>query len=390
MVIHRIIAYLLVLTLAVMSVTTTLCQQPGATPSSLPATESPKTQNPQETISVNIEEVRIPIAAYDSYGHLDPTLELNDLLLLENGVPQQLRSLRHVAASVLLLLDTGGEINSIKNIRATKEIAWNLVSALRSQDQISVMQFNTKVELLQNWTADRTKVKHALDTQLLSGKGAALSRAISASVDQFRSQPVGSRHLVLITDGADTAASKPAIEESVRRLLATNAVVHVISYTEISRASTNEAFRIVRNRNKATKRDDLTFSIPAPDEHGPGPSETFQIRQMDKPGGKTFDLDSARRRQIKQYRNAMTESELMLTSVSRETGGNIWLPESFDQMIADAERVARLIDAEYLATYRPGRPLASSPKDEVRRIEVVPRRVGLNIVSRRSYTVGSH
>src|SRR5947207_11066969 len=55
---------------------------------------------------------------------------------------------------------------------------------------------------------------------------------------------------------------------------------------------------------------------------------SFQLRQMHKPGGKTFDLDPARRRQIKQYEADMIEGELMLTSLSREAGGNIWLPES--------------------------------------------------------------
>ena len=50
-------------------------------------------------------------------------------------------------------------------------------------------------------------------------------------------------------------------------------------------------------------------------------------------------------------------------------------------------RAAHLIDAEYVVTYRPSRSLASAEKDEVRRIEIVSRRVGLNIVSRRSYVV---
>ena len=67
------------------------------------------------------------------------------------------------------------------------------------------MQFNGKVELLQDWTTDRSQVTHVLDTKLLSGKRAAFSPAIAAAVDQFRTQPVGCRHLVLITDGVETA-----------------------------------------------------------------------------------------------------------------------------------------------------------------------------------------
>jgi hypothetical protein len=166
--------------------------------------------------------------------------------------------------------------------------------------------------------------------------------------------------------------------------MASNAVVHVISYTVVSRESTNEAARIVRNRDKSTTPDDAVNSLP-PDDHAPTSWGPFLLRRLHKPGGKTVDLDPARRRQIKEYQAAMIEGEVMLTSLSREAGGNIWLPDSLDQMIADGGKVARLIDAEYLVTYRPGRAFTSTGEDEVRRIEIVSRRVGLNIISRRSY-----
>ena len=382
----------LVLALAFSFAIPGLGQRPSPTPpNSKPAdsqpTAKPAREDQQEPIKVNVEEVQIPIAAFDTYGRLDPTVELNDLLILENGVRQEGRSVRRVPASVLLLLDTGGEINSAKNIRATAEIARNLVASLGQQDQISVIQFNGKVELLQDWTTDKGQVTHVLDTKLLSGKGAALSPAIAAAVDQFRTQPVGCRHLVLITDGVETASTKPGRAEAIKRLMASNAVVHVLSYAVVSQPSTKEALRIARNRNKSTTPDDVINSLP-PDDHGPRPGGSFYLRQLHKPGGKTLDLDPARRRQIHEYEEAMIEGEFLLTSLSREAGGNIWLPETLDQMIADGAKVARLIDAEYLVTYRPSRPFASAQKDEVRRIEIVSRRVGLNIVARRSYVVG--
>lgn len=251
------------------------------------------------------------------------------------------------------------------------------------------MQFNGKVELLQDWTTDRSKIAHVLEWKLLSRKGAALSSAIVAAVDQFRSQPKGSRHLVLITDGVENASTKPARAEAIKRLLASNAVVHVISYTVVSQASTNEARRLVRNRDKSSMPEDAINALP-PDDHGAVAGGSFQLKQMHKPGGKSFDLDPARRRRIKQYEEAMVEGEILLTSLSSDAGGRIWLPKSLDEMIEDGAKVARLIDAEYLVTYRPSRPFASVEKGEVRKIEIVSRRVGLIVVSRRSYVMGDH
>ena len=63
----------------------------------------------EDSVKVFTEEVRLPVMAFDSYGHYDPTLELDDVLVLEDGVAQQIRSVRHVPANVLFVLDTGGE-----------------------------------------------------------------------------------------------------------------------------------------------------------------------------------------------------------------------------------------------------------------------------------------
>src|SRR5690349_8951882 len=106
----------------------------------------------QEPVKVFVEEVRIPVSAKDSSGRFDPTVEINDLLVKENGVAQPLKSVYRMPASVLLLVDTGEELNRAKNVRLTKEVAATLISSLRPDDQIAVVQVNNQVELLQSWT----------------------------------------------------------------------------------------------------------------------------------------------------------------------------------------------------------------------------------------------
>ena len=78
--------------LAVNSYTQTVIPAPRSIPAASP-TPTPTIGEPQDTIRVSTEEVRIPIFAYDEYGHFDPTLELDDILVLEDGVAQELKSL---------------------------------------------------------------------------------------------------------------------------------------------------------------------------------------------------------------------------------------------------------------------------------------------------------
>src|SRR5260370_11665663 len=75
----------------------------------------PKSED-QEPVRVFTEEVRLPVSAMDQYGHYDPTLEIDDVLVLEDGEPQKIRSVRHIPANVLFILDTGGDGNGLAGL----------------------------------------------------------------------------------------------------------------------------------------------------------------------------------------------------------------------------------------------------------------------------------
>ena len=93
------------------------------------------------------------------------------------------------------------------------------------------------------------------------------------------------------------------------------------------------------------------------------------------------------RRQRKAYEADVRNSQQLLTQMAEETGGQIFLPKTSEEMIAQAREAARQVGAEYVVTYRPKRPLSSADRGEYRRIEVASRRVGLSLRSRRGYVV---
>src|SRR5439155_16130400 len=74
-------------------------------------TATPPNPGPQEKVTVFTEEVVIPVSAFDTSGHLNPFLEPEDIIVFEDDVQQQVRSVRRLPASVFLMLDTAGEMN---------------------------------------------------------------------------------------------------------------------------------------------------------------------------------------------------------------------------------------------------------------------------------------
>jgi len=100
-------------------------------------------------------------------------------------------------------------------------------------------------------------------------------------------------------------------------------------------------------------------------------------------------IDPELRRKRKAYEREMRRGEARLKTLTEETGGRILLAGSIDEMISQGGDVAREVDAQYVITYRPKRPLRIAPATEYRRVHVGSRRLGLTLRSRRGYVVGT-
>lgn len=348
-------------------------QNPKPSPSPTPKDDDP--------VRVFTEEVRLPVTALDSYGHYDPTLVLDDVLVLEDGVAQQLRSVTHLPANVLFILDTGGELSGLggmsKSTSLTRQVASELVSRLQQGSWMAVMQSGNSAEMVQPWTKDKPAVLKTLKNKLISAKRSRISDAIANASQQLKDRPEGSRHVVMITDGVDSPGSKVNREEAVSKLIAARATVHIISYTEFVRQRSDKKDTIVPVGPRPTSSDPITATDPTlPPGVTRSPSYGISIR-----------FDPAMRRQRRAYEMEVTKSQQVLQNVAEETGGKLLLPINSQEMLAQANEVARAIGAEYVVTYRPKRPLAEASPGEYRKIEVASRRVGLNLHARRGYVV---
>ncbi|HEX8181210.1 MAG TPA: VWA domain-containing protein [Pyrinomonadaceae bacterium] len=361
-----------------------------------------------DQIRVYTEEVRIPLFARDEYGRFDPTLERDDIVVLEDNVPQQVRSIKRIPASVLLVLGTGGELNPAQRTSSTRKAALGIVSTLRAGDAVAVMQFDRKIELLESWTTNFDVAKHALQTKLHTGNGARTAEALQQAARLFADQPMGNRHIVLVTDGVDTPGTATGKDELLRILSASDAItlggrtgfaealkqlnaaqvtVHVISYTTIGRTT-----------SKA--RAKTATPLPPPGSVASSGIPTVGIDPTQPPtmnrgtgtgppmgGGITFD--NKMNKIHKAYERAMQRSEQRLKTLATETGGRIWLPDSEEDFSAQGAEVAREIGTEYVVTYAPKRPLVGSDPYEYRRLNVLPRRAGLILRGRRGYVAAA-
>jgi VWFA-related protein len=362
-------AVLLVLSFSSPSPAQSVRPSPAPTP-----TVEPKLE---DQVKVFTEEVRLPVNATDTYGHYDPTLEVDDLLVLEDGVPQQIKSVRHIPANVLLILDTGGDSNGLgglsKKTSITRDVALRVISRLREGDRIAVLQSSSQAELLQPWTTDLDKLAHVLKCKLFAAKRSRILETIVQAAQLLSEQPEGTRHVILITDGVESPGGKVSVDEAIKQLVGSRATVHIISYTDFVRQT----------------YDTQPSNMPSGclDSKVANNSTMAPVVTRSSSFGGGFRFDPAMKRVRKAYEADTRKSEKWLKDLAAETGARISLPISTQEMIAKGDEVARDIGAEYVVTYRPTRPLADAQPGEYRKVEVGSRRVGLYLRSRRGYVV---
>ncbi len=350
---------------------------------SLPAAPLPTPPGEgQEPVRVFTEEVIVPIFVRDSKGRFDPTIQANDLLMFEDDVLQQITSLRRVSSSVLLLMDTSGELNPAMNTNTTRDIAIKLISNLEAGDTVAAIQFGTHPELIQDWTIEKEQITRVLKTKLSSSKRSHLAGAFSAATKQLQKVSAGTRHVVLITDGVGSEEDEEKITRAIEELLSVHATVHVISYTSIGRKTITRRTPLVKVTNEKRKSaSDIAAEIMYPTVNW----EEIRRRRIYV----IVDTDLSMRNRRKDYQAATRESERWMGQLAGETGGMMFLPVSTAEMLRQGEEIAREIDTQYVVAYRPTHPLATAAPGEYRRIKVAARRGGLEIRTRRGYVAAS-
>ncbi|MET0646953.1 MAG: VWA domain-containing protein [Pyrinomonadaceae bacterium] len=335
----------------------------------------------QDVLKVSVEEVRIPVAAYDDTGRFDPTLSSDDLLVREDGEPQRVTGVYRVPAHVLLLADTGGELNPSKTARLTGDVAAGLVSSLRHGDRVALMEVSNRAELIQDWTGDLHEAARVALTKLLSGKRSALAEGLARAAVLLQQTPPGNRHLVIISDGLDSGGGPLSLAEALKRLAVSGVTVHVISYTTLAiKAKRPPATRL---REKNSMPEEGIMSLPKNDTT-PEDAVPSMRGIMEAKGGGVVDLDRLFRRGD-DLKKELARREAEFGELTAETGGGLWLPSTAVEMRRQAAAAAREIDSGYVVTYKPRRSLADAKPGEYRKLDVLARRQGLTVRSRRGY-----
>lgn len=186
----------------------------------------PKTEK-MDTVKVDVDLVVLDaLVLQKKTARVVGDLKQNDFILTEDGVRQEITQFGQDTAplSVLLLVDRGGCLDPFgEKVRAATSAA---LSRLKPRDEVALMAYNERVELVQGFVRDRNKIEQAIDRVPESEEETrhCLNRAFydAANYMMEAGNPVGRRVIIVITavtsssdcEGPSGKAAARAVYES--------------------------------------------------------------------------------------------------------------------------------------------------------------------------------
>ena len=177
-------------------------------------TPSPQTRNqdaPQvPSFRTGVDVVSLNVTVSDGTARFVTDLKPEDLLVYEDGVLQEITyfSRRQLPIALALLIDTSASMD--ERMTTAQEAAIGFSRRLRPEDLAEIIDFDSRVDILQTFTNSVADLEGAI-RQTSAGGSTSLYNALYISLRELKKAPlrvedVRREAIVVLSDGEDTSS----------------------------------------------------------------------------------------------------------------------------------------------------------------------------------------
>ena len=263
---------------------------PGQAQQPPPAQPSPPRRRPP-IFEAGIEIIQLAVSVMDAHNRYVTGLREADFAVFEDGVRQELTLFNHddIPISLALMIDTSASMD--EKLKEAQDAAVRFVRTLRPQDKARVLQFNDRPTVMQDFTNDQGALETAVRRTESSGPTMLHNALYVVLKDLARDKKAGElrrRAIVMLSDGEDTGS-----------LVTDEQVLELARQTEIN------IYAISLRAKGGSERNRMSFS----------------------------------------------QAAHLLTAMARDTGGQVYFPNSVSELDAVYDRIAEELRTQYSMGY---------------------------------------
>ncbi len=251
---------------------------------------------PQPSFRSGVDVVSLNVTVTDADARFVTGLTPEDFFLFEDGKQQKITyfTKKQLPIALALLMDTSASM--IERMETAQEAAIGFAKRLRPDDLAEVVDFDSRVDILQTFTSDIEKLERAI-RQTSAGGSTSLYNALYISLRELRKAPIRIEDIrreaiVVLSDGEDTSS--------------------LMTFDEVLEL--------------AKRSETVIYTI-----------------------GLTSRKDSSR--------SGFRESDFVLRTLAQETGGRSFFPDSADDLVEIYQLISDELSSQYSIGYVSGNPL---------------------------------
>ena len=258
------------------------------------AAQPPDAQPP--TFRAGIDVVSLSITVTDRDGRFVTDLEQGDFRVYEDGVQQDVTffTKTQLPIALALLMDTSASMD--ERMTTAQEAAIGFAERLRTEDLAEVVDFDSRVDILQTFTNDIEQLETAI-RQTTAGGSTSLYNALYIALREMAKAPLQEADLrreaiIVLSDGEDTSS--------------------LVTFDEVLEL--------------AKRSETAIYSIG-------------------------LQSDESRNRR------GFREADFVLRQLAQETGGRAFFPEKVDELQAIYQQISDELSSQYAVGYISANPL---------------------------------
>lgn len=251
----------------------------------------------QPTFRTGIDVVSLSVTVTDPDERFVTDLAKEEFLVYEDGVQQDVTffSRRQLPIALALLMDTSASMD--ERMTTAQEAAIGFARRLRPEDLAEIVDFDSRVDILQTFTNDVDELETAI-RRTSAGGSTSLYNALYISLKELRKAPLNAEDLrreaiVVLSDGEDTSS--------------------LVTFEEVLEL--------------AKRSETAIYTI-----------------------GLKAEEDS-------RSRGGFREADFVLRQLAQETGGRSFFPDDIDDLAAIYEQISDELSSQYALGYVSANPL---------------------------------
>ena len=256
--------------------------------------QPPDTQAP--TFRAGVDVVSLSITVTDRDGRFVTDLEQADFFVYEDGVQQDITffTKTQLPIALALLMDTSASMD--ERMTTAQEAAIGFAERLRTEDLAEVVDFDSRVDILQTFTNDIELLEAAI-RQTTAGGSTSLYNALYIALREMAKAPLQEADLrreaiVVLSDGEDTSS--------------------LVTFDEVLEL--------------AKRSETAIYSIGLQSEES-------------------------------RTRRGFREADFVLRQLAQETGGRAFFPEKVEELTAIYQQISEELSSQYSVGYISANPL---------------------------------